>query len=42
MHRHLDRLERKSYWAFLSCVNLNLCAANLLQSRTLLKIAGVG
>lgn len=38
----LDRLECKNYWAFLSRVNLILCAANLLQSRTLLKIAGVG
>ncbi|GIW35608.1 MAG: hypothetical protein KatS3mg072_2941 [Meiothermus sp.] len=32
----------KNYRAFLSCVNPILCAANLLQSRTLLKIAEVG
>ncbi|RIH86696.1 Transposase DDE domain protein [Calidithermus terrae] len=38
----LHRLECKSYWALLSRVNLILCAANLLQSRTLLRIAGVG
>lgn len=37
----INRLETKNYWSFLSRVNRILCAANLLQSRTLLKIAGV-
>ncbi|WP_027894198.1 hypothetical protein [Calidithermus chliarophilus] len=38
----IHRLETKNCWSFLSRVNLILCAANLLQSRTLLKVAGVG
>jgi hypothetical protein len=37
----IDRLESKDYWSFVSRVNLIIWAANLLQSRSLLKIAGI-